>query len=89
MRKSMGPIFSVAHDRPVTNRELLTAMGFVAYQSVADATGMPVMIPEEMMELPFMQAATGNAMHLASATVILVIAMAGTRIKQAVQLCII
>jgi hypothetical protein len=38
LRKAMGPIHCEALNRPVTPREALTAMGFVAYDSVAKAT---------------------------------------------------
>ena len=76
LRKAMGPIHCQGLKRPVTPREALTAMGFIAYDSVAKATNYPMKLPESLMDSPAVRPMTGNAMHLPNATIVTVVAMA-------------
>ena len=76
LRRAMGPIHSMAANRQVMPREALTAMGFVAYDFVAEATGLPMVLPASVLNSRTVSGMTGNAMHLANATIVAVVAMA-------------
>ena len=76
LRRAMGPIHSQSEDRPITGRESLTAMGFIAYDDLASETGLEVLLPTWLLDDPGVFQITGNAMHLANATIVTTIALA-------------
>ena len=54
-------------------------MGFVVSEEIANLSGLPQILPDDLLAGSKSRGAVGNAMHLANATVILAVALACTR----------
>ena len=79
IRRSMGPMHSLEHNRSVSQKELLTSMGFIVYKDL-EQKGQAILMPKKMLEsTPAMRNAVGNAMHLPNCNTVLAVAMAAVR----------
>ena len=72
----MGPIHAELVQRPVAAKEALTAMGFVVYPSLAEECGLDILLPDWLLNSPRVRGMTGNAMHLATTSIVTTIALA-------------
>jgi hypothetical protein len=78
LRRAMGPVWSTEVGRPVTGGEHLTSLGFIAHASLSATTGMPILLPRSFLagSPSAIRQCAGNAMHLANATAVVVVALA-------------
>ena len=76
MRKSMGPIWSDYHSRPVLVSEMLTSMGWFVDEKLAAAAGVSTFPIDDSINY---RKLIGNSMHLANVTAVLLTALASVK----------